>query len=77
MGEFNAILTTFTNIATGVAVAAATFFFVISAIEYAASGGNPVRKMKGQEGMTAAVVGLGLVFAARIIMSVIQGAIPH
>jgi hypothetical protein len=75
--QFNTILNALINIATGVAVAIATFFFVVAAIGYTMSGGNPAAQMKAKSGMTDALVGLGLVFAARIIVGIVSSVIPH
>ena len=75
--QFNTILNSLINIATGVALAIGTFFFVISAIQYAMSTGNPAAQMKGKSGMTDALVGVGLVFAARIIVGIVAAVIPH
>jgi hypothetical protein len=75
--ELNAIITTFINIATGLALGLASFFFIVSAIQYAMSGGDMQSKMKGVDGMMSAGKGLGFVLAARVILGMIQGAIPH
>jgi len=77
MADLIAIFNTFINIATGVALTVAIFFFIMGALQYTASGGNPAAKTKGATAMMDAGVGFALVLAARIIMAMIQGAIPH
>jgi hypothetical protein len=77
MGEFNTIFTNLLNILVGVAVGAATLFFAWGAFRYLMSGGNPRSQELGKTAMTDALVGLGLIFAARVIVAMISSAIPH
>jgi hypothetical protein len=77
MDAFNTIFGNLLTILTGVAVAAATLFFAWGAMLYLTSGGSPQAKMTGVSAMRDALVGLGLIFAARVIVAMISTAIPH
>ena len=75
--ELNAVITTFINIATGLALGVATLFFIWSGLQYSASAGDMQAKMKGMDGMMSSAKGFALVLAARFILGIIQGAIPR
>lgn len=77
MGELNTLTGNLLNILTGIALGIATLFFAWGALRYAMSGGNPRSQEAGKTGMTDALVGFGLVLAARIIVGIISSAIPR
>ncbi len=68
---FNQII----NWATGLAVVVATAFLIFGAYRYMTASGNPRHMENAKTHMMNAVIGLGLIFAARSIAELVRRTI--
>jgi hypothetical protein len=75
MAELNATISNLLNLAALIGVGLAALYFGFGGITYMTSGGSPMRAESGKKACFDALVGLGLVLSARVITSIIQGAI--
>jgi Type IV secretion system pilin len=73
--RINALFTNLLNVGTGVGVSVCAFFLMWGAFVYMSAAGSPRQMESGKSAMLNALVGLGIVLAARTIAEMIQGAV--
>ncbi len=73
--RINALFTNLLNVGAGVGVTVCAFFLMWGAFVYMSAAGSPRQMESGKSAMLNALVGLGIVLAARAIAEMIHGAV--
>ena len=75
MDQLNATITNLLAIATGIGFLACAFFICVAGFHFMTANGNPSAIDKAKTAAFNACIGFGLVLSARVIATIIQGAI--
>lgn len=75
MDQINALFENLLNIGLGVAVAVSAFFVMWGAFLYMSAAGSPRQMEQGKTAIVNALAGLAIVLLARVIASMVQGAL--
>ena len=75
MEAINALFNNLLTIFFSVAVAAAAVFLAWGGFIYMSAAGNPRQMESGKSAIVNAIVGLAIVFSARVIATMVQSAL--
>ena len=75
MHEVNTLFGNLIEIGTGVAAVVAACFVMWGAFLYMTAGGSPRRLETAKSAIASALTGLAIVLLARVIASMVQGAV--